>query len=392
MQKTNHKPSLKRSLERYGAMTGAFLGVAGAAQAGVVYTDVDPDVNVNNGIFDIDMNSDGIMDFQITQSSTSSTFTTTYGTYGFAFTAAALRGDLAAGYGFVAPSSGSFFADALSSGTPIGPASPVTIDTFASIGIVTSFSGSGFSSGVWAGETDKYFGVYFKVGVDSFYGWIRADVSLGYTNVTIKGFAYEDQAGVAIAAGDEGSVVCSSAAAPSNQAHVNEPTRVRLTWDPQPGAVACQVQGQRLPTGPSPSVNILGGDIGTTNVPNAVAGAGTTWTWQVRCACSISPLDVSAFSGFGDTFSVPLARQAEAPLVDLMAYPNPATDRVLLGLGEAVSRETHVRILDLTGNVVDFMQVPAEARNMELDVTALPNGVYFVQVGDLKPVSLEVIH
>jgi hypothetical protein len=392
MRKTPPNPSLKRSLERYGAMTGAFLGVAGAAQAGVVYTDVDPDAVVNNGLFEIDMNGDSIVDFTITHTGSFSTFTTTYGTYGFAFDFAALRGDISAGYGFVAPSAGNFFADALSSGVTIGPASPLTINTFASIGFASTFGGSGFSSGLWSGEQDKYFGVYFNVGADTYYGWIRADVSAGYTSVTIKGFAYEDQAGVPIAAGDEGSTVCSSASPPSNQAHVNEATRVRLSWDPQPGAVACQVNGQRLPTGPSPSVNILSGDIGTTNVPYAAAGAGTMWTWRVRCACSISPLDVSAFTAYGDTFSVPVARQADAPVVDLTAYPNPATDRVLLGLGDAVSRETQVRVLDLTGNVVDFMQVPADARNMELDVAALPNGVYFVQVGDLKPVSLEVIH
>jgi hypothetical protein len=166
---------------------------------------------------------------------------------------------------------------------------------------------------------------------------------------------------------------------------------VRLTWDPQPGAVACQVQGQRLPTGPAPSVNILSGDLGTTNVPYAVAGAGTTWTWRVRCACSISPLDVSAFSGFGDTFSIPLAREAELAEKPL-AYPNPASDRVMVGFGQAVERETEVRVLDISGRTVDFIQLPAEARNMDLDVSGLTNGVYFIQVGELEPVTIEVLH
>jgi hypothetical protein len=387
---------LRRTLDKYAALTGAFLGSAAVAQAGVVYTDVDPDALAQNSGVDIDFNADGIVDFRLNHGGFNSFFTSYGVSYGFGYNFIALYGDPSAGYGFVAPSSGNFYALALSAGTTIGPASPITLDTFASVGfrffsIAGTFSSSA-SNGYWAGQQDKYFGVRFNVGADTYYGWIRADVSSGYGSAVVKDFAYEDQPGVAIVAGDTGSgTSCSTVSPPSNQAHVNEATRVRLTWDPQPGAVACQVQGQRLPTGPAPSVNILSGDLGTTNVPYAVAGAGTTWTWRVRCACSITPLDVSAFTAYGDTFSIPLAREAELAEKPL-AYPNPATDQVLVNLGSAVERETEVRVLDLTGRTVDFMRLPAEARNLELDVTGLTDGVYFVQVGELDPVTIEVIH
>lgn len=44
-------------------------------------------------------------------------------------------------------------------------------------------------------------------------------------------------------------VVCSTDEVPTGQSHTVLGTVVRLDWVPQPGVVACQVEGQRLPTG-----------------------------------------------------------------------------------------------------------------------------------------------
>ena len=59
---------------------------------------------------------------------------------------------------------------------------------------------------------------------------------------------------------------------------------------------------------------------GTFDVPYAAAGAGTTWQWQVRCACSISPIDATPFSA-PDTFSTPLLRTGSTDFASV--YPNP---------------------------------------------------------------------
>jgi hypothetical protein len=188
-----------------------------------------------------------------------------------------------------------------------------------------------------------------------------------------------------------GSTACNSAVTPSNQSHTTLSNRVQLDWDPQPGAVACQVQGKRLPTGPQPSVNILSGDISTTNVPFTVAGAGTTWTWRVRCACSISPLDLSAYSAYGDTFSIPLAR--EAALVELTElFPNPATDRVTVALEAGADREVSVTVTDLLGRTVLQREVAVTAgqNRFELALPDLPSGLYLLRAGNAEARPFEV--
>ena len=105
---------------------------------------------------------------------------------------------------------------------------------------------------------------------------------------------------------------CSTTSAPTNLVTTPLSNRFQLSWDPIPFSVACQVKGSRIsPPGPNPTVNIVGAEPTSTLVPYAVAGAGTTWNWQVRCACSISPISATPFSTFGN-FTVPTLRTAAA--------------------------------------------------------------------------------
>ncbi len=205
--------------------------------------------------------------------------------------------------------------------------------------------------------------------------------------IRIAGFSGNEGCGDLII--DEYSTACNSALTPGNQSHVNLASRVELSWDPQPAAVACQVQGKRLPTGPQPSVNILSAPINTTNVPYAVAGAGTTWTWRVRCACSISPLDVSAFSAYGDTFSIPVAREGDVVSMEDMVFPNPADNEVMVAYNSAEgAANVSFTMVDLLGRTVDarVLDLSAGLTTVRFDVSALEDGIYFVNIleGDAK--------
>ena len=392
MKKTNPK------IERYAALSAAFLGTAVAADAGVVYTDIDPDafaITLTDTI-DIDMNNDGIVDFQFRGLGTS--FSST-GAYPFAFRSnlAQMYGVNGGAYGFAATSiygSAGFAAEALNSGDNIGSAAVFNTNTWATVGrlLSSSFSGYGFSSvvGPLTGAGEKFIGVSFDIGGNLHYGWIRIDLAADAGSYTIFDYAYEDQPNVAINAGDGASAACSSANAPTNPTHVDGVSSATLSWDPISQSVACQVQGTRLtPPGPSPSVNIIGAEPSSTNVPYAAAGAGTTWEWKVRCACSITPIDATPFS-VTDTFSVPTLRVEQE--MEAALFPNPASDQVMLGTGIAAERDTEIRIMDLTGRVVDFIILPEDARNIQLDVSALENGMYFVQVGEMEAIALEVTH
>ena len=178
---------------------------------------------------------------------------------------------------------------------------------------------------------------------------------------------------------------CNSANVPTGQSHTNLATRVQLNWVPFAGAVACQVQGKRLPTGPTPSVNVTTAPYNTTNVPYAVAGAGTTWTWRVRCACNISPVDASAYTAFGDTFSVPTAR-IMADMETITLFPNPATDQAILNFNSDSNKDMTIEVSDMLGRIISATPIAASEgiNSFTMDVTNLTPGMYFVRADGLR--------
>ncbi len=175
---------------------------------------------------------------------------------------------------------------------------------------------------------------------------------------------------------------CSSASPPTAQTHTVLSNRVRLNWTPQSGAVACQVQGKRLPSGPQPSVNILSAPINTTNVPFSVAGAGTTWTWRVRCACSVSPLDVTAFTAYGDTFSIPVAREADLMDLSLVAFPNPTSAELMVQFSAEQEGQGLIAVYDMVGRLVmsEANVFMAGANQAQINTSALESGLYLLDV------------
>jgi hypothetical protein len=176
---------------------------------------------------------------------------------------------------------------------------------------------------------------------------------------------------------------CSIASPPTGQSHTLLSNRVRLDWTPQAGAVACQVQGKRLPSGPQPTQNVTGAVINTTSVPFSVAGSGTTWTWRVRCACSVSPTIVATpFSPFGDTFSVPAAREADMLDLDLTLFPNPVVDQMQLSFQAETEGMGTMTVYDLLGRTVlaQEMAWAAGAVQLPLSLQGLDNGLYLVEV------------
>jgi|GEM_PF-504423 len=201
--------------------------------------------------------------------------------------------------------------------------------------------------------------------------------------IRVAGFGGQDGCGDLTIEEVGGAAVCDPSAAPTNQSSTNLSNRVQLNWDPTPLAVGCQVQGKRVPTGPQPSVNVLTAPYNTTNVPYAVAGAGTTWTWRVRCACSITPLSLTPFTAYGDTFSIPVAREGDVLNAEDMIFPNPADNDLFVAYSakESASNVTF-SVIDMLGRVaaVQTLDVTAGIMSVRFDVSGLEDGIYFVQI------------
>lgn len=210
--------TIEKRLLKYSAVAGAVVAVTGSADAQVVYHDENPDAVVTGHQmgFAIDMNNDGTDDFFAVTLDTTSNYTTYYPPYGNLSIQATYKGALlsaATGNAWMGSTGGEV--EMLNTGSTIGSAGSFQTNssmgggTLALEGLVDISSTGGtplvtdapISQGVWAGAVDKYAGVNFNVGANSYYGWIRMDVSADGGTVTVKDWAYNSTSDGPIAAG-----------------------------------------------------------------------------------------------------------------------------------------------------------------------------------------------
>jgi Secretion system C-terminal sorting domain len=177
--------SINKRLKAYSAVAGSFLISGNVANASIVYTDVNPDTVVTQ-IYDgkqsynIDLNSDGINDFNI--EITKGTF---YGTPYAYVTAFGLN----TGNSFLSTSSNGY-PDALN----VNKAISSTAGTWSGNGYLAGKFGTQNGNFFFDATRNKYLGVRFTIGANTtqyYYGWIRISVSSNGNTFTVYDFAYE---------------------------------------------------------------------------------------------------------------------------------------------------------------------------------------------------------
>jgi hypothetical protein len=190
---------------------------------------------------------------------------------------------------------------------------------------------------------------------------------------------------------------CSTTDPPANATHVTGASSTTLSWDAVTESVACSVTGTRIsPPGPSPSLNTFGFEVTSAVVPHSVAGAGTTWSYRVRCACSVppAPLELTPFSE-PDTFLIPLLREVQ--IVRASLAPNPANSATVWSVNAQTETETSIVLVDLSGRVLWQKQVLLlkGANSIPLQFENLPSGLYFLnwkQDGREHSLDLELLN
>ncbi len=108
--------------------------------------------------------------------------------------------------------------------------------------------------------------------------------------------------------------------------------------------------------------------------------AATTYDLRARCACSITPLDISPF-GPPANFTTPAAPGARLAMVEgqVSLFPNPAASVASVRYQSDMDGQVMLSVYDLTGRVV-FEQnadVVAGTNVLQLDLSNLDNGQYF---------------
>ena len=170
---------------------------------------------------------------------------------------------------------------------------------------------------------------------------------------------------------------CSTTDAPTGLNSTIEATGVALSWDDLPGAQKCEVQGRPLG---APSFSKIRVDVPPYEafVDQSRLSPGTTYEWAVRCACSLSPLEVTPLSGL-TTFTWPAPRLETSS--ELGLFPNPAHSQIKLDLP---AESGQLSILSITGKIMwrsnysDVSSLNRMQQQVSLDVTDWPEGLYTV--------------
>lgn len=192
---------LSKRLAQYGALSIAIAGIADA-NGQIVYTDVDDEGGV--GVeYTLDLDGDGIIDFKIEHShtSTSSYINDLFINRNFN-TQNGVLGDLINGdnLDYIYPF-------ALDSGALISNGdsnwNDVEGNMYLNIRSCNIYTNSNWCNGESEG-TDKFLGLRFEISGNVHYGWARLSVGTNPTNWVIKDYAYESTAGIGITAGDTG--------------------------------------------------------------------------------------------------------------------------------------------------------------------------------------------
>jgi len=68
------------------------------------------------------------------------------------------------------------------------------------------------------------------------------------------------------------------------------------------------------------------------------------------------------------------------------AYPNPATDFIMLPINSEIDLQTDVNVFDVNGRVVatQTMKLFKGYNRLNIDINDLSDGIYFISLNDLE--------
>lgn len=192
-------PILQRRLNHYALAASAagvsLLALAQPSQAEVVYTKTHAVIG-ENGVYNLDLNHDGTIDFLIQEMDDG----------GFP-SSNALLADPALGNGVLGFRND---ASALQTGASIGPKQKFVAGAYNGEAMVTithsTTGGTSHVRGKWVNATNAYLGLKFEIHGQTHYGWARLSVRRHYFHITavLTGYAYESTPNTAITAGQTG--------------------------------------------------------------------------------------------------------------------------------------------------------------------------------------------
>lgn len=213
------KKTLREKLKAYSITAGAVAATA-TSQGQVLYTDVNPDVTISGdgNSYDLDLNNDNNIDFEISVLFTSYTggFTfssgfVNYSSMGTGVNIAAMPNNEVRGNWPLALINGAGVQDATYGWYYYGDMPLGGRQEFFSSYSFASYYGGTYAGtntftniqGNFNGQTDRYIGLRIDLGGNTHYGWARVDI-VDDSTFTVKDYAIELTPDVSITTGDTG--------------------------------------------------------------------------------------------------------------------------------------------------------------------------------------------
>jgi hypothetical protein len=185
-------------------------------EAQIIYTDIIPDsvVNTNGGVYHLDLNNDGLVDFNFnlklsTTSNTHCTGTKSNTTINVSpadssLDAVAYTFDTFDSLYYLEP----ILADSIISSNSslwVSDSNQLMVYYHWTCKIVkgTHYAWTSSNTGDWGLGSNKFMGLRIIVGVDTLYGWVRFSISSG--SITVSDYAYSNASGAVIFAGQTAS-------------------------------------------------------------------------------------------------------------------------------------------------------------------------------------------
>ena len=377
------KDSFEKKLAGYVAMATAYLAAHPVdANAQIHYTDVNPDLVIENSFFNLDLNNDGVVDFKLVNSHGEQTNSSTSFFSHSAWRNAEINvlniNDNVLDYSSC-PVYPLNFGQFINNADQFGQGGALA-DNFSQSG--WSGTGGGYSMSLVSGcfnTTEKYIGLRLKLNNNFYYGWARVSLNAPFNTIVLKDYAVNLTPNAQIQAG----VYNGACPKPINLQTTNITNHsAKLNWNTQSQAIGYTVQYRK--TGTSGWLfQYVTTNLGYKNISGLLPN--TSYEWRVRTICHQNPLVQSQFTAI-QTFTTPLRLEdetVEASVTEtqneLFIYPNPAGNEIHLLIGEGGDYE--LKIFNMLGQ-----QVAVEKINLQQDESVtvstsnLPSGTYQILV------------
>ncbi|MBK7763950.1 MAG: T9SS type A sorting domain-containing protein [Bacteroidetes bacterium] len=411
--------------------------------AQIIYTDIIPDttINTNNGVYHLDLNNDGIIDFNINYYSsvvTGSCGVSTVNPTNLLISVTPL------GTNEVGRSVLNFmpFPSALSLNHPIDSATFTWLNTgnqLMSNRNWICFGGGPMNPNPpnwlaqnnghwtnWSAPVNKYLPLRLYVGSQKYYGWIRLNVAMLTASFTAQDYAYNTIPGQPILAGETSCIPPTVTLTPGSPISLCNGDSVQLNavtnsvymyqWFKDGNSIigadtsfyttnssgayyvtvgnSCGYANSAVDT-----VSVFVNDITVTTSGSILTSnaANATYQWMDCSSMQIIPgANSQSFSpsqggtyavivtenGCSDTSScysvTPTGIYENMPATSVMLFPNPATNQVTIDVG-GNNNQVAITISDMTGKII-YTTAPRDLQKVDVNTSNFAEGLYIVQI------------